>query len=407
MEASIHRRAVRAISAPAGAFVLALVGSLVLPGCTDLPSADGTEPPEPGALRGELVTYIATYDDGTSDEQYFLRFDGDERKEQRLFLEREPDLAPGTLIDVWAERMDEGLRVRRISAVRSSLLEQVSQRVIDAPKQKPRSFAFVLVDIGQGVNLTVEAANQRLFSNMPMMGNASVRQYFNEASYGRQDVSGQVFGPFPFTMTGCNTRDMANMLRPMITGTFDHYLWYIGSRNMGCGWTGLASGGTAARPSRDTWYNASSGCGVLIQEPGHNFGMRHSSSMTCPGGAPFIDQPNMTCMHSEYGDTFDPMGRGGCRHMNSFQKSYVGWLGKCNLVEVVSSGTYTLLPIELPCDGVQSLQVAMPKTRPFFRSGGGGQAAETPISALLPRAAGAPRHRHPHPHSGGAAARVG
>jgi MYXO-CTERM domain-containing protein len=166
----------------------------------------------------------------------------------------------------------------------------------------------------------------------------------------------------------------------MIPGTFDHYLWYLGSRVTSCGWTGLASGGTAARPSKDTWYNASSGCGVLIQEPGHNFGMRHSSAMTCPGGASFVDVPNMTCMHSEYGDSFDPMGRGGCRHMNAFQKSYVGWLGKCNMVEVVSSGTYTLVPIELPCNGVQSLQIAMPKTRPFFRSGGGGQAAETPIS---------------------------
>src|SRR6185436_10386862 len=122
-------------------------------------------------------------------------------------------------------------------------------------------------------------------------------------------------------MTGCNTRDLATALKPMIPGAFDHYLWYLGSRNMGCGWSGLASGGTAARPSKDTWYNGSSGCGVLIQEPGHNFGMRHSSAMICPMGQTFIDDPNMVCMHSEYGDNFDPMGHGGCKHMNSFQKS--------------------------------------------------------------------------------------
>ena len=66
--------------------------------------------------------------------------------------------------------------------------------------------------------------------------------------------------------------------------------------------------------------------------------------------------------------------------MNSFQKTYVGWLGKCNMAEVTSSGTYTLLPIELPCDGIQSLQVPMGKTRPFFRSGGGGGSGVTELT---------------------------
>ena len=39
---------------------------------------------------------------------------------------------------------------------------------------------------------------------------------------------------------------------------------------------------------------------------------------------------------------------------------------------VKSSGTFTLLPLELACDGAQVLQIPMPKTRMFMRSGGGG-----------------------------------
>jgi uncharacterized protein (TIGR03382 family) len=386
MEASMNRRpAARAIPATICTVLFALTGMFIGAGCTaELPTADRPPPPAPGALRGELVLYTLSFDDGTSDEQYFLRVGGEERDERRLFFERNPELPAGTWVDVWGAGHGEGIEVARLEQVKTpgdGLVEQVARELINAPPQRPRSFAFVLVDVGGGVNLTVEEANRRLFSNVPMMGNASVRQYFNEASYGRQDVTGQVFGPFQYTMTGCGTRAMATALKPMIQGRFDHYLWYMGSRVMACGWTGLASGGTAARPSTDTWYNASAGCGVLIQEPGHNFGMRHSSAITCMGGAvPFLDVVQDVCTHSEYGDSFDPMGRGGCKHMNSFQKAYVGWLGKCNVAEVTTSGTYTLLPIELPCDGIQALQIPMPKSRPFFRSGGGGGSGVTELT---------------------------
>src|SRR5262249_16795039 len=34
--------------------------------------------------------------------------------------------------------------------------------------------------------------------------------------------------------------------------------------------------------------------------------------------------------------------------------------------KVTSSGTFNLLPIEIPCDGVQGLQIAMPKTTRTF-----------------------------------------
>jgi MYXO-CTERM domain-containing protein len=39
-----------------------------------------------------------------------------------------------------------------------------------------------------------------------------------------------------------------------------------------------------------------------------------------------------------------------------------------------------LVPLELPCDGAQMLQIPMPKTRPFLRSGGGGSATTDNIT---------------------------
>ena len=201
-------------------------------------------------------------------------------------------------------------------------------------------------------------------------GSDSIRNYYIADSYGTQDVTAQVFGPIRYTLpNGCNATQLATDLRPMISGTFEHYLWYLGSRQTACGWTGLASVGTPDKPSHDTWYNASTSCVVLVQEPGHNFGMQHSSSLACPNAA-LADDPN-TCTASEYGDLFDPMGD-GCRHMNAWQKDYQGWFGGCNGVTVTSAGTFTLLPIEQRCDGVQFLKIPAPTVRTFNRPAGGG-----------------------------------
>jgi MYXO-CTERM domain-containing protein len=370
-----HRRLVRSLFAAALACVAA---------CTTGIDGDASDVPPPGALRGELVIYTATYDDGTTDDRFALRVGpGDDADERPLVFATRPDVPGGSRIDVWATPSGEGLVVSRWAPVRGPAgaiageLESAQQPLITGAPLKPRSFAFVLVDLGAGVNLTADEAKKRLFGT-EAMATPSVRQYFMEASYGRQDVAGEVFGPFPYTMTGCNTRALTTALRAMIPGTFDHYLWYLGSRVSSCGWSGLASSGSVAKPSRDTWYNASAGCVVLVQEPSHNFGMDHSSAMKCPM-ASFIDAPDMVCTHSEYGDSYDPMGR-GCRHMNGAQKAYLGWYGKCNVAEVSQSGTYTLLPTELPCDGTQVLQVAMPKPRPFFRSGGGGSNGITELT---------------------------
>jgi hypothetical protein len=196
-------------------------------------------------------------------------------------------------------------------------------------------------------------------------------------------LGGDIIGPLKATMTGCNfSLAAAAAAIAQIPGTYDHYLWYFGQSVAGCGFLGVAVSGTPDRPTRDSWYNASTGCVVLVQEPGHNFGMMHAAAMRCGTGAtakPFVDQPMGACTHSEYGDPYDPMGR-ACRHMNAYMKAFQGWFGGCNMVEVTSSGTFTVNPLELPCDGVQVLQIPMPKMRPFTRSGGGGPSGITTLT---------------------------
>src|SRR4051812_46612614 len=302
----------------AGSLSAAMAPALftILLGCSA--PKDGSGDPPVGATRGELSAFVATADDGTSQSQYFLR-ELQTARDLELVFEVDPELPSGTRLDVWGTRDGDRLRVTHFVPLPEERdpVAAIRQPVIDGPPYKPRSFAFSIVRIGTppATPLSKELALQRLTGAPP--NQPSVRQYYVEASYGRQDIAGDVFGPFDFPMpTGCMTSQLATTLRSMIPGTYNHYLWYLEPRTPNCQWSGLASSGTPDRPSRDTWYNGSAGCVVLMQEPGHNFGMNHSSSMKCTGGS-FADDPMTACTHNEYGDRYDPMGS-GCRHMNGF-----------------------------------------------------------------------------------------
>jgi hypothetical protein len=337
-------------------------------GCTAPGDGASGEAPNDGSQTGVLAVYVSDTADGQSRTLYFLR--DAEGHEQKLLFDAAPTVAPNDRIKLWGVPAGDALHVTSYVGLPDAVGE--APALIGATPFAARSFAFVLVDIGGGINTTAAAVQGIMMTNPD-----SIRNYYLDDSYDMQDIAATVFGPITYTLPDCSntsTSQLATDLRPMIPGTFQHYLWYFGSTDSACDWSGLASVGTPAKPSRDTWYNASTSCVVLVQEPGHNFGMQHSSSLSCPG-ASFADDPN-TCTASEYGDVFDPMGS-SCRHMNAWQKSYQGWLSACNGVKVTSTGTFNLVPFEEQCSGVQFLQIQAPKARTFMRPAGGGGNATT------------------------------
>ncbi|HKO95065.1 MAG TPA: hypothetical protein VJU61_28115, partial [Polyangiaceae bacterium] len=339
---------------------LPLAGSAWLSGCTPSGERDGIE--------GTLVAYTARFDEGGSETEYALRMGEQERPLVfREALSAETLAAEiGNAVRVWGVSTEQGIEVERLEELApAATTGRLRQPLIGAEAFPTRRFALALVDIGGGVNITADQARTTLFGDTA--GQASVRSYFREVSYGRQDIEGDVFGPFDFAMNGCDTRGMVNTIRPQIPGQFDHYLWYLGSRTQLCGWAGLGEVGNPDNPANDTWYNASFGCVVLVQEPGHNLGGQHSSHLNC-GNQIFVDAPEGVCTHDEYGDPYDPLG-GGCDHTNAYQKAYQEWLLGCNGVRANSSGRFTLFPLEKSCNGVQVLQIPMPRARDFTRSG--------------------------------------
>jgi hypothetical protein len=234
-----------------------------------------------------------------------------------------------------------------------------------------RRWAFVLVDVnGGGVDVDPAAMADQLFNaDNP----ASIRAMYRELSYGAQDLEGEVLGPFPYAFRPgqeCDVDGLTAALAPRLPadGAFDQVLYYFGSRQSGCRWTGLADLGTATRPAAASYYNATHDCVVLVQESAHNLGMVHSSGLRCTAdGPPQNDVPFSAtgagvCSHDEYGNPFDPMGR-GCFHMNGVQKAYQGWLPGCRVARAARSGTYALAPLEIGTEETQLLQVPMARAR--------------------------------------------
>ena len=249
-----------------------------------------------GSIRGTLKVYVATMDDGTSRTEYKLMVGGNELDERMLVFAKPPEAAGEREIKVWGDASGREIIVSRYEVVDTGEddLGRSQEAIIGGSPYPSRTFAYVLVNIGGGNgSYTTGQGEIDLFGMGASDG--STKQWFLENSYGRQDISGDVIGPLTASMSGCNYSAVPSALRSMVDsqlgGAPQNYLWYFLTRNSGCSWAGLASVGSPDRPAKDTWYNASSSCVVVVQEPAHNFGMQHSSSLRCSGGSFANDPP--------------------------------------------------------------------------------------------------------------------
>jgi MYXO-CTERM domain-containing protein len=272
----------------------------------------------------------------------------------------EVELAPGVEIDrgavvrAFGEYDDDG--VLTIESYETVTPAPSTEREIDPEPRAPRRVAMVGLHWGGG-GVPNSTMKEKLFT-----GETSTNNFYREVSYGREKLVGTVFGPYEVPFPGsCDYPAIALAARKALKdhghtnaeNEYDQFMYFFPSIQ-DCGWAGLADVGAPDNPARDSWYNGASGCVVLAQELGHNYGMKHSHSYDCQidgEDVPFSDD----CTFAEYGHPYDPMG-GGCGHINQVQKGFMGWTGGCNVVTATSDGTFNLMPTELPCDGTQALR---------------------------------------------------
>jgi len=326
----------------------------VTSGCSNDPNTTGIDDPAlQGATVGEVETLVFDNQDGTSERQHFLNLAGGDRLRLVFTGETVPQsLTSGDRIGVWGDRLSDVFQVSHHIVIPPAD-DTITSALIGA-NPRPQTAVFVIVDLGGGSNVTNDMANTTVFS--PGNNFASV---YNKLSFGIMKMTGDVQGPFSYPMTTCDYNGLKTAVKPMITGTYNHYMWYFGSKVSACAWSGIGSEGNNSKPQSDAWFNASTGCTVLVQEVGHNMGWMHSSTLACPG-ASFVNDPT-TCTDSEYGNRMTPMGS-GCGMLNAHDLWYGQLLGGCNGVKVTTSGTFNLFPLENACNAIQGIQIPMVTT---------------------------------------------
>ena len=242
----------------------------------------------------------------------------------------------------------------------------VSEPIIGAPAKPTRTIAGLMLDLGAG------PPNATMAETVWMGATNSVRGLYLESSYGMQDIDIDFIGPNTLpvanrclTLACCGPSSDETGNGPAVQDIIDslpmdymHYGYLYGSQtDSGCGTWGDA--GNPMRPAVYSSYESSSLLGGA-QEIGHNLGMAHEHTMNC-NGQTMPDNPG-SCSNVEYGSRLSFMGM-STGHPSAYHKVHMGWLSGCNVVTAGGEGTFTLHPLETPCNATQVIQVAAPKSR--------------------------------------------
>ncbi len=309
------------------------------------------------------------------------------------FTGQAPSLKTGDEISV------DGVRIDDVAVVDNSPTSQGTIKLFAAAKVIEPS--LLLAQVGGATTPTTVKKLVVLLVNFPGMTNLSglptadtirtkifsqpnsVRDYYRKISAGKWDIQGKVrpdgdvYGWFTIaadTSLGCNywswagTADAAAKAAGIDLSGYTNRL-YILNTTACSSWGGVASvGGDHAWLSGLTLWSDQT-VGITTHELGHNFGMLHANLYSCSeNGVAVPMDTSANCVSQQYGDYFDVMGGNSqgsyqmdATHMGQAALTGTGWFTSANTQTIdraaSSDGTYTLLPLEQPSSGVQSLRV--------------------------------------------------
>lgn len=345
------------------ALVLASAGLWGAVGCSaGAPSSDGME--------GEVQVFYLEHQDGGHDHGYALKTATGETLELRFA--NDPDLRPGTLIRVFgvetiappAERKvgAERIEVDSFEFLPSETGTAAHSQALATGGPRTVQVALLVLNIEGGATPLIDrnTAEQRL---------QTVRDYYDELSWGNWQVEGEAFGPLTIpqpTDCGMETIRNAGLQAAQAAGIslsqFDHVGFIIppnsqSGLNCDCAaaWGANAPATQVPTISTTTLYADCVDPNAFTHELGHAFGLAHAETLSC-GSQPYASSPYTSCTLVGYGNKFNTLGN-GLGHMNAFQKSAMKWLDQCNGQRVRQDGEFTLTAIQQGTTALQALQI--------------------------------------------------
>ena len=189
-------------------------------------------------------------------------------------------------------------------------------------------------------------------------GANSIANYWSEASFGKQLMTGTVTPWLTASFqapTTCDYIKIATEARRVAQlagyslASYQKFV-YLFAKVSACGWAGLGE-----VPGTQTWSNQYNTLGVIGHEIGHNWGLGHANSLPCSG---VTIATNCPINRPEYGDPWDIMGNVSSRHVNAWQKNDMGWIPDAAVAtHKVGTAVYTLSPLESPGGTLYAVQI--------------------------------------------------
>lgn len=237
------------------------------------------------------------------------------------------------------------------------------------------NMAVILVKFADTIN---EPFSNTYVNNVVFNDQYSVKNYYDEVSYGRHTITGQTYGWYQLSGSlsdYCNSIDAEGLASQCTTGilaeaidlassdidfdTVDRSVFVIDRKSQ----AGIG-GAITVQLSAATGFRFTS----FLHELGHGFELHHAGSWGCSNTNNFVG-PNIedlfqgTCTSQRYGDFFDPMG-GGKGHYSSYNKEKLGYLIPEQIATADQTGEYLIDVLELPSNGIKELRI--PLTGEYF-----------------------------------------
>lgn len=295
-----------------------------------------------------------------------------------------PYVKPGEKISITGYQLDKKLFIKAQTSDEVVQIKTVAADKVLGLATGPLTTAIIVANFADSTQSIDMNGMKAVFE---ASSGYNVVNYFKEASYGKLDLVPSYFGPYKLSsntsdcVTGAGINELMNLANPDINYTQFRRVIYV----FNCSYGGTAGGAehdvvnTLDGPA----YNFNS---ILIGFPADNYnlyspypythelahelGNSHGAFWDCPPAAKGFAPPtrfydDYTCRSGEYGDYWDVLGN-KMVHLNPYHKNNPGFFDAGKLVNVTSSGTYTLAPYETGGTGILALNIPRPGSNTSF-----------------------------------------
>jgi hypothetical protein len=338
-----------------------------------------------GEFTGEIEVFSGHDDEGNTEYEFYLNTA--ETRYQLYSSKKLPGMLSGTEVSVKGLALSNKMALAPISGEQRLLIRGPPNTPVEENLWAQKVLAILVNTNGLGPEITKEEVEELLFADKFN----TVQDFYKRSSHGKISLEGYVIGPYDLPSVCDYKSILSETLKAIMTDVqvADYSRIIIFSPRTSCsrrigGW-GTIGKMSLVLPDETrvkasvSWiftpglegagpqFSDARGLGIVAHELGHNFGVGHANSYSCPNN----DVYSPDCISREYKDGLSIMGTS--KHFPASQhhaghKQEMGWLNEQNII-TTTEGTYELKPsdMDLPSGTVQHVRLPLTEKPPYYQ----------------------------------------